>query len=234
MQGIGEPVAAALLTRMNSMSKIHIASLVVSLVFGMEGLDGYQKHSGNGQHKQHTDNTELHTRFQENTISADGSAGSQEQVMNVPVLAEVVKQMICALHQMGLLDRTLPCSLAHVLLNSAVTSAQQSAAVLLLCALQNNEGAVASVAVTLSHAPKDSLEHLQPSTVAALERMCSGVSSGMIYIDSMLILDEVWSGTQMKIAGYGMISNGMEVVAYIAAGKLSSAINPVCYASCKQ
>lgn len=169
VQDVGEPVAAALLTRMNAMSKMHVASVVVALLFGNQSqqteLISVKKHQKN------SDVFQAPSERNEESLTAQ----------NLSRLAAAVQRMLPVLQQMGLVDHTtLPCSLAHVLLNREVTREQENVAVSLLPVLNRNHEIASSISATIGHAPKDGLEHLQQSTITVLEEICSGLASGAV------------------------------------------------------
>lgn len=178
MQEVCDPVAAALLKRMNAMSKMHVASVVVSLLFGNQSLQS-------SHNSAQTQQKNLHCSQQPSEANTDSWIPQ-----NLNTLAEVVRRMLPALQQMGLVDHTVPCSLAHVLLNPEVTCEQENAAVSLLSVLNCNQETASSITATLGHAPKDGLKHLQQSTVTALETICSvGLASGTCCTFSSVLYD---------------------------------------------
>ena len=173
MQEASGPVAAALIRRMNTMSKMHVASVLVSLLFGNQAQQG-DLDSAHRQPKP-PQFSPLHSPSGTNDVA------SSSIPENLSMLAVVVQKMLPVLQQMGLVDRTtLPCSLAHVLLNRGVTTEQQSVAVSLLSVLNCSQDITSSIGATLRHAQNDGLEHLQRSTITALEAMCSGITSGAL------------------------------------------------------
>jgi hypothetical protein len=168
VQDACEAVAAALLKRMNRMSKMHIAAVIISLLFGQQ--DSTQNSAtGLMSNLMHS----------ETPCKAKKHAALGVTPQNLSMLTVVVQKLLYVLQQMGHIDRTLPCSLANVLLNGEMDREKEDAVVTLLSELSCKQEVAASIATTLGHASKRNLEHLQQSTVTKLETLCSmGLAAG--------------------------------------------------------
>jgi hypothetical protein len=167
VQRASEVVAAALLKRMKGMSKMHVASVLVSLLFGATCMP--------------SDRNPEETRHGEDQPSAKATseAPCKETIpQNLQILVEVVMRMLSVLQQIGLVDHAVPCSLVNVLLNPEVSHEQEQAAVSVLSILNCNKDTAGSVAATLRHASTLGLEHLQQSTIKALATICSTHATG--------------------------------------------------------